>query len=70
MGQQAAGYPGYSSMLPEVRRSSEVYGHTAPALLGESVPIAGIAGDQQQRSSGKYAITPAWQKHLAPAALC
>ncbi|MGK7312336.1 MAG: glycerol kinase GlpK [Candidatus Longimicrobiales bacterium M2_2A_002] len=35
------------SMLPEVRPSSEVYGHTSDALFAKPVPIAGIAGDQQ-----------------------
>ena len=29
------------AMLPEVRRSSEVYGETLPDLLGAAVPIAG-----------------------------
>lgn len=36
------------AMLPEVRASSEVYGHTVPYhFFGEKVPIAGAAGDQQ-----------------------
>lgn len=36
------------SMLPDVAPSSKVYGHTASHLLkGASVPICGIAGDQQ-----------------------
>jgi len=42
-----------ASMLPEVRPSSEVYGHTAEALLGAPVPIAGIAGDQQAALFGQ-----------------
>ena len=40
------------SLLPEVRNSSEVYGHTSPGLLGAQVPIAGIAGDQQAATFG------------------
>lgn len=39
------------SMLPEVCASSEVYGETA--LLGGSIPIAGIAGDQQAALFGQ-----------------
>lgn len=40
-----------SSMLPEVCASSEVYGETD--LLGGSIPIAGIAGDQQAALFGQ-----------------
>ncbi|RTE08689.1 FGGY family carbohydrate kinase, partial [Paenibacillus whitsoniae] len=37
-----------AAMLPEVRSSSEVYGHTEENLFyGASIPIAGAAGDQQ-----------------------
>jgi len=39
------------SMLPEVRSSSEVYGETN--LFGSSVPIAGVAGDQQAALFGQ-----------------
>jgi glycerol kinase len=35
------------SLLPGVGDSSEIYGHTDPDLFGASIPIAGIAGDQQ-----------------------
>jgi glycerol kinase len=46
-----------ASMLPEVRSSSEVYGHTASNLLGSgSVPIAGIAGDQQAALFGQLCL--------------
>ncbi len=42
------------SMLPEVRPSSEVYGHTATKhFFGREVPIAGIAGDQQAALFGQ-----------------
>jgi glycerol kinase len=44
------------SLLPEVRSSSEVYGHTAEALLGGRVAIAGIAGDQQAATFGQAAL--------------
>ncbi|MEK0312668.1 glycerol kinase GlpK [Cohnella sp. 56] len=42
------------AMLPEVRSSSEVYGHTtAHHFFGRQVPIAGIAGDQQAALFGQ-----------------
>ncbi|MEH7403376.1 MULTISPECIES: glycerol kinase GlpK [Bacillaceae] len=42
------------SMLPEVRSSSEVYGHTVDYhFFGQNVPIAGIAGDQQAALFGQ-----------------
>ncbi len=40
-------------MLPEVRQSSEIYGTTHEEFLGEAVPIAGIAGDQQAALFGQ-----------------
>ncbi len=49
------------SMLPEVRSSSEVYGHTA--LLGGSIPIAGIAGDQQAALFGQVCTKPGMVKN-------
>lgn len=42
------------SMLPEVKPSSEVYGHTDPThFFGQEVPIAGAAGDQQAALFGQ-----------------
>ncbi|WP_138495947.1 glycerol kinase GlpK [Paenibacillus pinistramenti] len=42
------------SMLPEVRSSSEVYGHTIEYhFFGAKVPIAGAAGDQQAALFGQ-----------------
>jgi glycerol kinase len=49
------------SMLPEVRSSSEVYGHTA--LLGGSIPVAGIAGDQQAALFGQVCTKPGMVKN-------
>ena len=49
------------SMLPEVRSSSEVYGHTE--LLGTAVPIAGIAGDQQAALFGQACLKPGMVKN-------
>ena len=42
-----------ASMLPDVRDSSYIYGHTDPGLIGAEVPIAGIAGDQQAALFGQ-----------------
>ncbi len=45
--------------LPEVRPSSGVLGHTDPAaFLGLSLPIAGIAGDQQAAMFGQACFSP------------
>lgn len=41
------------AMLPEVVDSSRVYGKTTASLLGEAIPIAGIAGDQQAAMFGQ-----------------
>src|SRR4029450_1615789 len=49
------------SMLPEVRSSSEVYGHAR--LLGSPVPIAGIAGDQQAALFGQACVKPGMVKN-------
>lgn len=43
-----------ASMLPEVRSSSEVYAHTGSRhFFANSVPIAGVAGDQQAALFGQ-----------------
>ena len=44
------------SMLPEVRSSSEVYGHTDESTMGHAIPIAGIAGDQHAATFGQAAL--------------
>ncbi len=41
------------AMLPEVKSSSEVYGHTDSSLFGAAIPIAGDAGDQQAALFGQ-----------------
>ena len=51
------------SILPEVASSSEVYAHTDPNLLGEAVPIAGIAGDQQAALFGQLCTQPGMVKN-------
>jgi glycerol kinase len=51
-----------SSMLPEVRSSSEVYGNTV-GQFATSIPIAGIAGDQQAALFGQMCIEPGMVKN-------
>ena len=45
-------------MMPEVKSSSEVYGHTKTTIFAHEVPIAGIAGDQQSALFGQMCLTP------------
>ena len=52
-----------ASMLPDVRSSSEVYGHVSPELGIERVPIAGIAGDQQAALFGQMCRQPGMSKN-------
>jgi glycerol kinase len=51
------------AMLPEVRASSEVYGETDAALFGASIPISGIAGDQQAATFGQACFEPGQVKN-------
>ena len=51
------------AMLPEVRGSSEVYGHTKPELFGAAIPIAGAAGDQQAALFGQACFEPGTAKN-------
>jgi glycerol kinase len=39
--------------LPEIRPSSGDFGTTDPSLLGASIPLAGLAGDQQAAAFGQ-----------------
>jgi glycerol kinase len=40
-------------LLPQVRPSSHVFGHSRAELLGASLPIGGVAGDQQSALFGQ-----------------
>src|SRR3954447_26115508 len=51
------------SLLPEVRSSSETYGHVASTLGIERLPIAGIAGDQQAALFGQMCRRPGMSKN-------
>lgn len=46
------------TMMPEVKSSSEIYGHTKTTIFAHEVPISGIAGDQQAALFGQMCIQP------------
>lgn len=51
------------SLLPEVRASSEVYSEVTTTLGLGSIPIAGIAGDQQASLFGQRCTSPGLAKN-------
>lgn len=51
------------SMLPDVRSNSEVYGETLPSLFGASIPVSGMAGDQQAALFGQMCVQPGMVKN-------
>jgi len=51
-----------ASILPEVKSSSEIYGHTSEYLFPVPIPIAGIAGDQQAALFGQLCTEPGMAK--------
>lgn len=51
------------NMLPTVRSSSEVYGHTQNIMSAHNIPIAGIAGDQQAALFGQMCTQPGMVKN-------
>ncbi|PLX36101.1 MAG: glycerol kinase [Hyphomicrobiales bacterium] len=50
------------AILPDVRDCAADYGVTAPDLLGGSIPILGIAGDQQAATIGQACFEPGMMK--------
>jgi glycerol kinase len=51
------------AVLPEVKPSSAIYGHTAPDVLGAEIPIGGAAGDQQAATFGQACFAPGMAKN-------
>ncbi|HET9717959.1 MAG TPA: glycerol kinase GlpK [Pseudolabrys sp.] len=49
-------------LLPEVRDCAGDFGHTAPGLFGGSIPILGVAGDQQAATVGQCCFRPGMVK--------
>ena len=46
------------SLLPQVMPSSGVFGYTEPSLFCGSIPVAGVAGDQQAALFGQCCYNP------------
>ena len=51
-----------SAMLPEVRDSQSDFGETQPEHFGASIPIRGVAGDQQAAAYGQACFRPGMLK--------
>ncbi len=51
------------AMLPEVKPSSHLFGHTDESLIGAHIPIAGVAGDQQAALFGQCCYEPGMVKN-------
>ncbi len=51
------------SILPTVKSSSEIYGHTNQLFTNHEIPIAGIAGDQQAALFGQMCTSPGMVKN-------
>ena len=51
-----------ASLLPEVKDNSGEFGRTDASLLGVSIPIAGMAGDQQAALFGQACFEPGMAK--------
>ena len=52
-----------ANILPQVKSSSEVYGHTTQLFAHHEIPIAGIAGDQQAALFGQMCTSPGMVKN-------
>lgn len=52
-----------SSILPEIRSSSEIYGYIADGLTCEGLPISGALGDQQAALFGQTCFAPGEAKN-------
>jgi glycerol kinase len=50
------------AMLPRVLDSADEFGMTEPGLFGASIPIAGVAGDQQAATVGQACFQPGMMK--------
>lgn len=51
-----------ASLLPEVRDCAAEFGMTIPDVLGDSIPVCGIAGDQQAALVGQACFKPGMLK--------
>ncbi|MDQ3962925.1 MAG: glycerol kinase GlpK [Actinomycetota bacterium] len=51
------------ALLPEIRPSSGAFGEADASLVGRSIPIAGVAGDQQAALFGQACYSPGMAKN-------
>lgn len=51
-----------SALLPQIRPTSGIFGHTAQEILGTSIPIAAMAGDAQAGLFGQACFKPGMSK--------
>jgi glycerol kinase len=51
------------AMLPEIRSSAEVYGHTRGTGVLDGIPVAGVLGDQQAATFGQTCFEPGAAKN-------
>jgi glycerol kinase len=52
-----------AELLPTVQPSSSIFGHVSADILGASVPIGGVAGDQQSALFGQACFTSGMAKN-------
>ena len=50
------------SMMPDIRDSSADFGTTLPEFFGASIPLRGVAGDQQAATIGQACFEPGMMK--------
>jgi glycerol kinase len=53
-------------VLPEVRPSAGDFGKTVTSFFGKSIPITGVAGDQQAALFGQGCYMRPGEEHVAP----
>jgi glycerol kinase len=51
------------NLMPTVQPSASLFGEVAPPLLGHSIPIGGVAGDQQSALFGQACFKPGMVKN-------
>ena len=60
-----------ASVLPEVKLSSEIYGHSMAQLFGKKSPLLALRATNRPLYLGRYVTRQAWQKtRMAQAVLC
>lgn len=52
-----------AGILPQIKSSSEVFGHTSGAFSNTKIPVAGMAGDQQSALFGQMCTLPGMVKN-------